>query len=582
MDIQRSVDLLAKLPIKDLVTGRSVPFKLRPSQQIFTNQIVKQYAEKGMVRAIVLKSRRVGISSEADGLLLMHALAREQAHARIVAHVSDTAEGLFRVPRDLARALPINIGDIMTRHIVVKHKGGDSLLDLATAGKESGGRGLTLSALHLSEAAQFPGEDSFTALLPAVSEGPDTLVVVESTAYGRVGPGRVFYDFWKAAVAGRNGYIPVFIGFLDDPICMGDPADADDAPATDLERELMSAPFNASKAQIAWVRQTLENKCQGLEPKFMQEYPWTPEVAFIATGDPAFPSDEMHYVRECIVQPGLKGRMIWNGDMPQFEKDNRNGQLLVWEEPKIGHHYYVGADAAVGMESGDFAAYAVLDGTTGNYVARYSDRITPDTLADYLNCVGRWYNKAMLNIELTGNSGRETVRILRDQHFYPNFATWKGKDDKWSKKPSLLIGWEMTTYSRRKLFDNFRTCIRGRMRNEEFPAITLKDEVALQQMDQATLSEGGRWEVEYGHDDILVATMLAAVAYTQNPPPRSHGKRLWNDPYVEGTDEGQIKQVLPKFQDDVALSLRRHFTKVMNASRRGKPVAGKGYGLEGI
>jgi len=580
MNIQRSVDLLEKLPIRDLIHGRSVPFKLRPSQEIFTRKISEQYEESEMVRAIVLKSRRVGISSEADALLLLHCLAREQAHAKIVAHLNDTAEGLFRVPRDLAKALPVKVGDIFTKHIVVKHKGGDSILDIATAGSIGGGRGLTLSALHMSEAAKFPGEESFLSLLPAVSEGPDTMVIIESTAFGRVGPGKVFYEFWKSAVAGHNGYIPVFIGFLDDPVCVADPADADDAPATDLERELMAPPFNANKAQISWMRYTLENKCQGMLPRFSQEYPWTPEVAFVASGDPAFPPDEIKYVRECIVAPVAKGHLHWDADHPRFEKTTQ-GSMLLWEEPKTGHTYYIGADAAVGVEEGDFAAFTVIDGTVGAIVARYSERITPDILAQYLNVAGRWYNKAMLNVELTGNSGRETIRILRDQLMYPNFALWKGKDDKWGRKPSTLIGWETTTYSRRKLFDNFRTCIRGRMRGEEFPTLTVRDEACLEQLDQATLVESGRWEVEYGHDDILMSAMLAAIAYVQNPPPKVLGKRVWRDPFVMGSEDEQLREKLPKWQDDLEFSLQRHFKKVMSSSKgSSKPILG--HGLEGI
>lgn len=571
---------MSKLPIKHRDSGRTVPFRPNPCQRIFAGQVAEQYASSGMIRAVVLKSRRVGISSWTDGLLLLHCCEREQAHAKIVAHLADTAEGLFRVPRDMAKGMPIKIGDIRTRDIHVFHKGGNSILDIATAGSVAGGRGLTLSALHLSEAASFPGEDSFTALLPAVSEGPDTIVVIESTAFGRVGPGRVFYDFWKSTVAGRNGYIPVFIGWLDDPTCTGDPADADDAPATDLERELMSKPFHATKAQIAWMRHTFENQCRGLEPKWLQEYPHSPDVAFVSTGDPAFTHEEMVHVRSTVTKPKDRGHLEWSGETPSLVH-NRSGQLMIWEEPNHAHHYYIGADAAVGIESGDFASYCVIDGTTGVEVARYADRVTPEIFAEYLNLAGRWYNKGMLNVELTGNSGREVVRVLRDQLRYPNFCQWKGKDDKLSvHRVSPLIGWEMTTFSRRKLFDTFRVCIRGNMRGEDFPALEIRDEVCLVQMEDATLSESGRWEVEFEHDDILVATMLAAIAYVQNPPTRITGKRVFQDSLVVGTEDEQLRSALPKFQDDVQLSLQRHYRKVIAASR--KPRISKINRLEGI
>jgi hypothetical protein len=46
-----------------------------------------------------------------------------------------------------------------------------------------------------------------------------------------------------------------------------------------------------------------------------------------------------------------------------------------------------------------------------------------------------------------------------------------------------------------------------------------KDEELCEQMDACTMSMGMRWEVEKGHDDVLVCFMLAVVAAAQWPPP---------------------------------------------------------------
>jgi hypothetical protein len=40
--------------------------------------------------------------------------------------------------------------------------------------------------------------------------------------------------------------------------------------------------------QLNWRRYTVANKCQGDEELFMQEYPSTPEEAFISSGRPKF------------------------------------------------------------------------------------------------------------------------------------------------------------------------------------------------------------------------------------------------------------------------------------------------------
>lgn len=576
MNLARSIAMMAKLPIKHIRTGASVPFIANPNQTSFYTQLGKQLESEGLVRAIVLKARRVGISSASDGLLMMHCLSRSQAHAKIVAHRADTAEGLFRVPRDLARALPFAIGDIMTKKIIVHHPAGNSVLDIATAGSVSGGRGLTLSALHLSEAANFPGDDSFLALLPAVSAGPGSMVFIESTANGRAGVGKPFYEFWINSVKGKTGYIPVFLPWLDDPECVRDAEEASDAPANDMERELMGKPYKATKGQIAWFRYTLESQCQGLLPKMKQEYPHAAEVAFIASGDPAFTTEEIAYVRESACGPSITGHLDMVEGKPAIVP-SRQGSLLIWEKPLFGHKYFIGADAATGIEDGDFASFVILDGTTGDMVARFAERVHPEALARQLWMAGILYNMAKINIELSGHLGRVIQRILRDDYRYWNLYGWKGKDDRLptpaTSNGPRVGGWETTTNSRRLLFDTFRTCLRAGIRGE-VGGVTIPDEAVIDQMDLATLTEGMSWEVERGHDDILFATMLAVITCVQYPPPRVTGRSRRPDP--EAVDPMNRMPML--VEKELSLSLGNHLRELEKLMKR----AGKPNPLEGI
>jgi len=521
MNLDRAEQLLSRLPIKDRQKNISVPFLLNPNQKKAHQMVKRQYARDKWCRAVVLKSRRVGMSSYFDGLLFCHGVARPQAHAQIVAHLKQTSEtGLFRVPRDLANALNSRSEccDVRARTIIFHHPSGDSLLDLATAGTGSGGRGLTLSALHLSEAAQFPGDDSFLSLLPAVSEAPDTIIAVESTAYGRTGVGQAFYEFWNAACAGKSGYIPIFLSWLEDPDCIRPADEASDAPASDLERELMKKPYNATRSQIAWMRMTLESKCKGQEPLFAQEYPWAAEVAFIASGDPAFPRDEISYALSTKKEPVRRGRVIRKDGKAKFE-ESRQGTLQIWEFPRSKCWYYIGGDAAAGYETGDFASLVCFNGTTGRQAFALTDHIHPEELAEQADLLGRWYNDALINIELTGNLGRWAQKKLRDQYFYPNLYIWKGKDDKKAGKDrSHSHGWETNSASRGLMFDAFRESLRAGMKNTP-GGIEVYDAELVRQMDIATFREGLRWEVELGHDDVLCAALLSIVARAQYPPP---------------------------------------------------------------
>lgn len=577
MRLDRFVSLLSKLPVRHRDTGAMVPFRLFPNQVTAIQKLGKQHEETGKIRAIFLKSRRVTVSSLCDAYLFCDALSAPNRENLIVAHVADTSKGLFRVPRDLANRLneQAHVCEVQTKHIRVNHRGGVSTLDIATAGTVSSGRGLTLGGLHLSEAAFYPGQDSFLSLLPAVSEGPDTAVFVETTANGVTGIGETFYDFWSSAVERRNDYIPIFLGWLADPASVGDPEKAEDAPSTDLERELMR-DFKASKAQIAWMRNTLESKCQGYEKKFLQEYPHTPSVAFISMNDPAFTPEEINFSKSTLRNPVHRGHMEMRDGKPHFVT-HRDGALAVWEEPIYGHKYYAGMDAAVGVEEGDFAAISVWDGSTGNQVAQYADRVVPEVVAFILNCLGLWYNRALTNGELTGNSGREVLRYMRDHYRYPFLAQWKGKDDKIigrgeNRRP--VVWWETTAYSRAKMFDTFRIAVRGGMKRDSLECCFVRDEALWHQMARATLSDSGRWELTKGHDDILVSAMLAIVTIAQNPVPRvlSHSNLL-----LTGEDEQtQIEGVIPNIIDDARLALRKHYRIVMAKSkieRNKKPSA---------
>lgn len=529
MNISRAVELLAKLRIKHRETNEMVPFRLNPNQATMIKRIGKQYEDEGLVRCVVLKARRVGISSLSGGLLFTHGLAHANAHCKVVAHLAATSEDLFRVPKDLAYSMPYFDGEIQNKRMFFNHAQGQSRFDIATAGTPAAGRGATLSALHLSEAAQFPGEDSFLSLLPAVGKGRNTMIMIESTAYGKEGPGEAFYDFWQQAAAEKSGYIAIFLPWLDDPACIRPAREAADAPATNLERELMAPPFNATHSQIAWMRSVLEGDCRGLENKWLQEYPHSPDVAFISTGDPAFPREELTYVRTHLRSTPVKGtlRRLRSGAREFIE--NRQGMLHLWQMPVDTNgvartdHYYIGADAALGKAEGDFASYYILNGTTGELIGRFADRITPEALADQLDMAGRWFNNAKLNIELTGHYGRQAQSLLRDHYHYPNFHRWKGKDDKQAgggKQVSrnAVLGWETSSYSRRQLFDNFRFKLRMGLRNEP-GGLVIYDNALLSQMENATLYEGWNWEVRHGHDDILFAAMLATSSCFQYPPP---------------------------------------------------------------
>ena len=212
--------------------------------------------------------------------------------------------------------------------------------------------------------------------------------------------------------------------------------------------------------------------------------------------------------------------------------------LWVWEMPQEGAHYYVGADAARGLldpngqAHGDFSAAVCINGNTGNQAFTYANRIPVTEFAWFLNAIGRLYNKAMLNPEVTGGDGSQVYKLLRDEHKYNNLYGWLGKDDKIRRQKATVGGWETTWKSRQKMLVVLREYIRPEQ-GKHVGFIKVRDKRWWQQMSNAMRDDPLlRWEIKRGHDDIFIAGCLAAVALNQYPPPKNIGgmKLLLDNP----------------------------------------------------
>jgi hypothetical protein len=578
--------LLSHLPVKMLNSNTMVPFVWNPNQKTRWQKIKEQWDREKKIRIIDLKSRRVGVSAQTDALAWAMGLAFPLMNMKIVAHLTPSAEELFRVPRDLSMAFPsFPKDDIQSKRIFFRHAGGDSHITLATAGTPSAGRGGTLSFLHLSESAYFPSDDSFTAMISSVSKGEGSAIVIESTANGVEGPGEAFFDYWNDAVAGKNGYIPCFLGWLSDPTCVRAAEEADDAPQGDLEKELMAKPFSANKSQIAWMRRTLADDCRNLEFKFLQDFPHCPEVAYQVSGSPAFARDELAYAQRSVREPLCHGKFVRDdAGRGKFVEDEK-GPWNIWKKPfgdngkADGNSYYIGADAALGDQEGDFAAAVVLCGETGEIAARFTERVAPETLADQLDIAGRWFNMALVNIELTGNLGRWAQIKLRDVFRYPQYRIYhdKRKDDKpRGKSRGISLGFEMSQATRRLIIDATRSMLRMGIRGEP-GALVVNDSMFSQQMSVCTIKEW-RWDVERGHDDCLVAGMIACLTREQYPPTRlKYAPKVTGEPTMKERLAEMGMNVRPAVDD----TLKREMAQMMRASAHRRQLVDMGLAKPG-
>lgn len=397
-----------------------------------------------------------------------------------------------------------------------------------------------------------------------LSKDPNNVALIETTANGMEGPGESYYQAWEAAVAGDNEFLPIFLPWWDDPAYQLPEELALDAPRDEYEKFLMreikhwrtGKKVKISKSQIAWFRETLSTKCEGIIERWRQEYPGTAEEAFIATGNPAFTIEEMQFAENSKVSIPWQGRCVLTSDMKRGElQKGTDGPLVVYETPQKGHHYFIGVDSARGEEStmapGDYAAMVCFNAETGHLAARYMSRVSPEELSSVAAALGFYFNGAMLNVELN-NIGYITMRELRDRIYYPSQYLWKGRDDRADRsKQGQAYGFETSDRYRRMMFNLYRTALH---RKEVVP----KDRILIDQMKKAKLEMNWRWTVSAGHDDVLMAALLAWIAKEQYHPtscqPKSSRNVMLTKDELETAGFAPARGQMPEWQKDPAVT----------------------------
>lgn len=102
----------------------------------------------------------------------------------------------------------------------------------------------------------------------------------------------------------------------------------------------------------------------------------------------------------------------WEGELDGEEATVLSPVFKVWQPPALDSIYSLGVDSAEGLGHGDNACVQVVRHDTGEQVAVYCQRLTPDLLALLSYRMGHWYNGGLLVVE-ANNHGIATIAALR-------------------------------------------------------------------------------------------------------------------------------------------------------------------------
>lgn len=472
--------------------GEIKPLVLNRAQQILQAAILDELSTRGRIRIIILKGRQQGLSTMVGGFMYFSVSQRQASKAMVVAHKADSTAALFDMTKRYHKECP----DILRPSTQYSSKRElsfdklDSKYIVATAGGEDIARGETLQLLHCSELAfwnKTTANDNFNGLENCVPNAAGTAIFIESTANGVSG---LFYDLWHGAVEGKNDYRPVFIPWYLSP-------EYSEQPSTPLtltpEEEKLVKLYDLTEGQLYWRRLRINKHGPEL---FKQEYPFTPDEAFLSSGRPVFNSEQLHKLKQEAPPP----KFIRALEGEEFV-DHPRGELLLWEEVSPKKTYYIAADVSMGLrdKKGDWSVAQIFDQDKVQ-VGVWRDQIHPDYFATVLERLGVMFNMAMIAVE-NNNHGLLTCHILAKQLHYPNFYTHV-QHDKETDKETVTLGFSTNVKTKPMIIDELRAAVRD-------GDITIKDKGTLKEMMTFVVTESGKMEAEEGcHDDRVMSLAI--------------------------------------------------------------------------
>jgi hypothetical protein len=410
VDLDRLVNnypLYAKLCLKiSDKKGALIPLTINSAQQKVQSAIERCEAEGRPPRIIALKARQVGISTDAEARIFHRCHLRDNRTGLIVAHRSDSAKAIFKMTKRFYGNLPKQLTPAKRYHTrsEIQFKNNDSRLSVEVAGSGSG-RGLTAQYVHISELAFMDDpEKTLEAVLQSVPDIADSLVIVESTAFGL----NYFHDMWVRAKSGQSDFIPIFVPWHEEPGYRL-PTDIETDNLTAEERELV-ATYGLELEQLAWRRWAIRNKCDGDVHRFRQEYPISDEEAFVFSGDPVFDPDAMKHFNQ-FVPPNVPRETLpprceieWSvSDEKAIITPMEYGCLRIFRDVQPRHRYIAAVDPSEGAgprfvssrrEGSDASPVLIFNQMTLDVDALWYGRKRPDLLAHTANALCRHYNEA--------------------------------------------------------------------------------------------------------------------------------------------------------------------------------------------
>lgn len=393
-----------------------VPFLFNRSQDHYWGRISP--------RDLIVKARKQGFSTIRLARMVAKCMTMKNRHCVVVSHEEKSTMRLLERAVYMIENSLVKINCKITGNMIY-FPDTNSKIWIGTAGAKAFGRGDDITDYHLSEYAFWTNPNLITGIEEGCMNGSEGCV--ESTANGW---GTPYHKMWRRAeaneaedpisgndVVGPRYYRPHFYGWFWDDNSKTPCA----RPLEELDEneKWLRKEFRLTDAQILWRR--LKIKSMADPTKFEQEYPATPEEAFLVAGMMVFSPQAIRKQEENARPVLWRGEIRDKGGKAALEP-TKDGRLLIWIAPKRGNTYLATADVSSGIEPGPdddidetgcYSVWDIFDVATWEQVAQWRGLVPPDELGEIGAMLGMLYNEAMLAPEVN-NHGLTTCVTIRN------------------------------------------------------------------------------------------------------------------------------------------------------------------------
>jgi len=493
----------------------TVPFFLNDVQKDFVAKLELYGLEKPF---IILKGRQQGFTSLVTAMQLSYAIWCRNFSGFTIADRNDNTATIFN---DKARVVYERLSGMLHPHEKFNNRNElffdkkNSSWRCATATDDIG-RSRTLNFIHYSEVGFY--NCNLSNLQAGIGQAlvDNATIIYESTANGYNDFKKLwdsescidlFYEWWKTDEYRTDDY-----RYLD---------------TTDSwlkERIKTLEHIGLDTEQIAWYAKKYDSYID--KDLIKQEYPCSPEEAFISSGNSIFDTDKINQ-RMLEVKDGVLGFFEYSKKItPEYIGEEIAGYTTTLEdikfvEDKTGYitihkppleeeiisqgrkeirrePYAIGGDTA---GSGiDFFTAKVISGLTDEcYATLRKQKMDDDLYAEQLYCLGKMYHDALIGCEI--NFSREPM-IWLNALGYPRLYHTE-KIDSASKQAAMDLGFRTTI--------NTKPVIIGELvrKFRENPKIECDMETLKEMMTFVKQDNGSTSAMIGCHDDLVMASAIA-------------------------------------------------------------------------